>query len=139
MKTKTANVIGTPKWGRIRETYVTPKCKEALLKLRQDSEHVLPVGLVFGYEDGTVRLEKWWGGSFKKAMAKSDLDIKERNLRPHSFRHTCATLLTEAQQDPRRIRAALGWAGSEVAEGYIHAEALSLDSLRDVAEGFSGN
>ena len=136
MKSRDGSEIGKPKWGRTRETYLVPQSEEALRELRNQSDHVLPDGLVFGYPDGTIRLEKWWGGAFKKAMINAGIDAKARNLTPHSFRHSCATLLAEAQQDPRRIREALGWTGEIVADRYIHAEALSLDGLRSEAESF---
>ena len=63
-------------------------------------------------------------------MAKTGIDTKSRNLKPHSFRHTLNTMLRDAGQDAAKIRAALGWTQEKTRELYTHWQ---VDHLRDQA------
>lgn len=137
MKTRMGE-IGTPKWDRSRTTYLSGKCTMALRQLKRNGERVMPEDLVFGYADGTIRKSTWWRNSFVKAMKVAGFDRVGRNLRPHSFRHSLATLLAEAQADPLRVRTALGWSGPEIQKNYTHAGELSMDALRDATNEILG-
>lgn len=151
MKTR-GGKVGEPKWGRIRRAYLTDRCVDTLRTLKSESSHMFPGDLVFGYADGSLRRPGWWKSAFESAMLAAGFMICEvteyvdrkgerrsrrgkvenpRNLRPHSFRHSLATLLADAEADPTRIRQALGWSGPEIQANYTHE--LSLDPLRDEA------
>ncbi len=75
--------------------------------------------LIFCYIDGSRLGETWWAKAFATAMKKVKLeeggeekigiDVRARGIKPHSFRHTVATLRRDAGEDPAKIRA--DWAG----------------------------
>ncbi len=46
--------------------------------------------------------------------------VNPRNLRPHSLRHSVATLLRAGGIDAAAIRASMGWSSEAVREGHTH-------------------
>ena len=59
---------------------------------------------------------------------KVGIDVRARGIKPHSFRHTVATLRRDAGEDPAKIRAALGWTNERTQDGYTHFDADMLRS-----------
>ena len=49
---------------------------------------------------------------------------------PHSFGHTLAMILDEADYNPAKIRAALSWFSERVREGYTHYDAMGTTAGR---------
>lgn len=72
-------------------------------------------------------------------MDKTKIDYENRNLKPHSFRHTLNTLLRNAGQDPAKIRAALGWSGEAIQENYTHWQIEHLQGQATIVENLFPN
>ena len=51
-------------------------------------------------------------------MAAVKTDERERNLKPHSFRHSLATHLADHGHPPEKIRATLGWTNEATRASY---------------------
>ena len=133
--------LGLPKWNKIRATPLPAKTAKALKALRAESFHVLPDALVFCYPDGTRLGDRWWNERFHKAVKAAGIDTKARNLKPHSFRHSLATILADKGQQPEKIRAALGWTNPTTQSGYTHwgdtdlnGQAAIVDEILDPVE-----
>jgi len=123
--------VGAPKWGKTRQAPLSALASGRLRELRAASLHVLPDALVFHESDGSRLTTRWWQDTFRAAMKKAKIDALARRITAHSFRHSLATLLRAAGQDPARIRAAMGWSEEKVQDGYTHWQ---IDHLRGQAE-----
>lgn len=121
---------GTPKWGHKRVAPLPEITAAALRELweRRPPELAGADDLVFCYADGSRLGDTWWTKAFAGAMKKAGIDARARGIKPHSFRHTVATLRRDAGEDPAKIRAALGWATERVQDGYTHFDAEMLRS-----------
>jgi len=131
---------GTPKWGHKRVVALPDFTAEVLRDLweRRDPKLAGSDCLVFCYIDGSRLGETWWAKAFAAAMkkvklgegekAKVGIDVRARGIKPHSFRHTVATLRRDAGEDPAKIRAALGWTNERTQDGYTHFDAEMLRS-----------
>ena len=131
---------GTPKWGHRRVVPLPAVTAAALRDLweRRDPKLAGSDSLVFCYIDGSRLGETWWAKAFAAAMKKVKLeeggkekigiDVRARGIKPHSFRHTVATLRRDAGEDPAKIRAALGWTNERTQDGYTHLDADMLRS-----------
>jgi integrase len=121
---------GTPKWGHRRVVPLPDVAAAALRDLweRRDPKLAGSDCLVFCYIDGSRLGETWWAKAFAGAMKKAGIDTRTRRIKPHSFRHTVATLRRDAGEDPAKIRAALGWTNERTQDGYTHFDAGMLRS-----------
>lgn len=139
--------IGTPKSGKARVAPLTSKMVQILRDWFDESVRIAADDFVFCGQDGSRRGATWWKKHFQVAMIaagifheekkeKKTILINERRITPHSFRHTLNTLLRDAGQDPAKIRAALGWAGERVQDGYTHWDAEHLREQADKIAGF---
>ncbi len=137
---KSRDETGTPKWGHRRVVPLPDFTAAALRDLWERREPNL-IGwncLVFCYIDGSRLGETWWAKAFAGAMKKVKIgegenqkvgiDVRVRGIKPHSFRHTVATLRRDAGEDPAKIRAALGWTNERTQGGYTHFDADMLRS-----------
>jgi len=131
-KARTDNLL--PKHDKIRQTPITERCAEALRQVRAESNWVLPQHLVFCYADGSHIGFTWWDQRFRKAMASAGFDRAGRGLVPHSLRHTLATVLSEADYNPKKIRATMGWSGEKVQDGYTHYDVMDHSRQREIIE-----
>jgi integrase len=132
--------VGLPKWGRTRVAPLTDATVRALRELQEDSIRTHETDLVFCFLDGSRLGDTWWKKHFASAMEKVKIgegenekvgiDVRARGIKPHSFRHTAATLRRDAGEDPAKIRAALGWTNARTQEGYEH---FTADMLRSSA------
>lgn len=127
--------LGLPKWGKVRATPLPSRTAKALKDLRSESLHVLPGSFVFCYPDGTRLGGTWWADAFTRTMKDARIDAKTRNLKPHSFRHTLATILADKGQQPEKIRAALGWSNETTQSGYTHWGATDLNGQAAIIDG----
>jgi integrase len=84
----------------------------------------------------------WWKNRFTKAMIKAEesekacTDWKDRNITPHSLRHSLNSHLLNSGCDPIKVRAYMGWSDNivqpiltAVQAGYTH---WPPDMLRDL-------
>ena len=111
---------GLPKWNKIRGTPIPARCRATLIELRHQSEFVLPHQYVICGNDGRPRSGHWWRKRFEKAMESAGFDRQERNIRPHSFRHTLNTVLRGAGADPAKLRESFGWSDEQMQDKYTH-------------------
>lgn len=132
---KDRHEIGPPKWGKTRATPMPGQLAKALKRYRAQSPHAEDSDLVFCYDDGKRLGGTWWAKRFTAAMRKAGIHREERNLRPHSFRHTLNSILREQGYDPARIRAALGWSGEQVQAAYTHWNPAAFDGQRRILDG----
>ncbi len=130
--------IGKPKWEKIRNVPLPARTAIELKKLRAESLHVLPDSFVFSREDGSSMLRHWFSYHFTKAMKRSGIDWKTRQLRPHSFRHSLNMFLRDAGYDSEKIRAALGWSSEQVQKNYDHWKPEHLKGQADIVDGIFG-
>jgi integrase len=143
--------IGKPKWEKERRTFLPEKTADALRELRKESDHVLPTSLIFCWADGQPRLGTWWRKAFERAMIAAGFLPVDRNengkitkiynprcLRPHSFRHSMATLLRDAGTNPDKLRASFGWTDPKVMEGYTHWQQVSFEEQRTQVDKIFG-
>ena len=77
-----------------------------------------------------------WRKGFIAAREKAGIQRIERNLMPHSFRHTLNTLLLEAGCDILKVQAFFGWSSkanpilTPVHRCYTHLD--EADKLREL-------
>ncbi len=117
---KSSTETGEPKWGQKRTVPLETPTLVALRELEQDSVRVAPNDLVFCYDDGSRLGDTWWKKRFSNAMSKAGIDVKSRNITPHSFRHTLNTMWLDAGHDAGKVRAVLGWTQEKTQELYTH-------------------
>jgi integrase len=124
--------LGAPKWGRKRVVPLQDPATGALKDLwdRQPAELARAESLVFCYSDGERLGGTWWTKNFAAAMKNAKIETRARGIKPHSFRHTVATLRRDAGEDPAKIRAALGWTNERTQGNYEH---FTVDMLRSTA------
>ena len=124
---KNDHEIGLPKWERVRENLPLPEITAKKLKeLRSQSLHILPDAFVFHKKDGARLSTLWWQNTFTQAMVKAKIKAKERNITPHSFRHSLNTYLRDQGVADEKIRAALGWSSAKIQADYTHWKAEHL-------------
>ena len=123
-----------PKWDKIRGTPITGQCIKALKKLRLKSTWILPNQLVFCHIDGSPMKFTWWKDQFKNAMKRAGINPTERNLVPHSFRHSVATILEQEDYNPDKIRATMGWSSERTRKGYTHYNEMDHSRQREIIE-----
>ena len=139
---KSADVIGTPKWGHKRVFPLPAVTAAALMELwdQKPPELAGADSLVFCYADieralwGARLGDTWWTKNFASAMRKAKIDARARGIKPHSFRHTVATLRRDAGEDPAKIRAALGWTNERTQGNYEHfaPEMLKSEAIEKI-------
>jgi integrase len=131
---KSDTVLGSPKWGRLREGLALPTVTAGRLRaLRAASLHVLPVGLVFN-KDGARLTSRWWQEQFYAGMKAAKIEAKARRLTGHSFRHSLATALRDAGVAAEKVQAALGWSDTRTMDGYTHFSAEHLRGQADIID-----
>jgi integrase len=153
---KDKDTIGPPKSGRKRRIPVVGDLLQLLQRLEAESVRTASGDLVFCYGDGTRLGVTWWRKAFGKAMDAAvqkrkqlaDLSPKaaaeipdltgwnDRNITPHSLRHSLNSHLLAAGCDPIKVRAYMGWSDNvaqpvltPVQTGYTH---WSPEHLRDL-------
>ena len=128
--------LGKPKWEKTRSVLLTPKLTRALKRIRSESLHVLPDSFVFSNENGES-IKLWWvNHRFHAAMKRAGIDVKTRSLKPHSFRHSCATLLRDAGYSDAKIRALLGWSTEQMQDNYTHFDVEHFQDAASIVDGF---
>lgn len=121
------HAITSPKWAK---TVTIPLCRTLLDRLppRGDSPYV------FTTEYGHPLYEDWWKRHFASAMRRLGIDRKERNLVPHSFRHSLNTNLILALGGKELfVRKYIGWTDNskDTQAAYTHIEPEHLQFIAD--------
>jgi integrase len=121
---------GKPKWDKVRETAipgVTARHLAALRALAPD-----PDGFVFSDVTGSPRIDDWWRNSWDAAMARLKIKHRERNLVPHSLRHSLATELRAAGISDVLLKKSMGWSSDAMLENY--SDHLQAEHFRGQAK-----
>jgi integrase len=124
---------GIPKGGRVRVTpfILMPDLVPSRIdELKASSRRTDPEDLVLCYVDGSRLGQTWWDGRWRAGLKKAGEAYANRNLTPHSFRHTLNSELRRRGHDPALIREALGWNSDRVQDIYTH---FRIDDLRSLA------
>lgn len=93
-------------------------------------------------ENGKRHGETWWRRNFIKAMEGLGIDIKARNITPHSFRHSLNTNLLLAGCSEFYVKKYLGWTDKnrDTQALYTHIKPENLVIVADkIDEIYSGN
>ena len=156
---KDAKTVGLPKSNKKRKIPVSSSVIQPLLALQEESIRIAESDLVFCYDDGSRLGVTWWKKSFTRAMDTAEkteracTDWRERNITPHSLRHSLNSHLLAAGCDPIKVRAYMGWSDNmfqpiltPVQAGYtrwppehLRDQVKVIDQLFNVAEDSAGS
>ncbi len=131
------------KWGGARRVPVPLRTVEALLDLRERPYRTADADHIFCYREGGTFGETWWRKRFNDFCARAGIDRVGRNLKPHSFRHTLTTYLTEKLQnqgiDPEVLNDYMGgWTNNKTRRRYTHIEEIVFEAQRKAAAELIG-
>lgn len=125
--------IGPPKWGKPRVVPMEEHLSWALQKYRQETPAAGNNDVVISWDDGSYvspRSIGWW---MDAALAAMKIDKKERNLTPHSLRHTFVTFLEKSGMRELTIQAIAGHTDAKTTRLYKHLDAEHLvESMKKV-------
>ena len=129
---KDINERGIPKGGRARATpfiLFPALVRSRLEELRAHVRRADPEDLLFCYVDGSRFGNTWWKRRWREGIKKAGPGYADRNLTPHSFRHTLNSMLRNRGHDPEAIREALGWSTDRSQALYTHFHLRDLHNL----------
>jgi integrase len=112
---KDRQTLGLPKSNKKRKIPVSSTVTAPLLHLQEESIRIAEPDLMFCYDDGSRLGVTWWKKAFTRAMdaaektEKACTDWSERNVTPHSLRHSLNSHLLAGGADPIKVRAYMGW------------------------------
>jgi integrase len=111
--------------------------------LRDRSFCVSEEDSIFCYRGGKMFGETWWRKRFDSFCKRAGIDREGRSLKPHSFRHTLTTYLTEKLQNrgmnPDVLNDSLGgWTNDKTRKRYTHVEEIIFEAQRTAAEELIG-
>jgi len=119
-------VLGLPKWNKKRETIFPDFLQEAILNLwKVNGKHKF----VFCDKDGNVPASgylKYW---FPRWLKNAGINTENRNIVPHSARHTFASILEADGVPLRYIQDILGHSNYKTTSGYLHTPADSMNKI----------
>jgi integrase len=130
---KDRQTLGLPKSNKKRRIPVSSTVTAPLLRLREESIRIAESDMVFCYDDGSRLGVTWWKKAFTRAMdaaektEKACTDWNDKNVTPHSLRHSLNSHLLAAGCDAVKVRAYMGWSDNvlqpvltPVQAGYTH-------------------
>lgn len=116
--------LASPKWDKC---VTFPICKTLLERLPEKGD----CPYVFN-SNGERLCETWWNTAFWREMTRLGVAWKERNLVPHSFRHSLNNNLLLAGVNRLFVRRYIGWSeGRDTQEVYTHIEPGHLKAVAD--------
>jgi integrase len=131
---KDRDQLGVPKSGEERFTPILLWPDKVIARLQElntsRKKAPSPMDLVFCYADGSRMEDTWWQKRWVDALETATIDRVGRHLTPHGLRRTLNSLLRAANEDPAKIRAALGWKQEATQNGYTEFKAKDLEDLR---------
>ncbi|WP_028973249.1 tyrosine-type recombinase/integrase [Spirochaeta cellobiosiphila] len=141
-------ILDLPKWGKKRETIITHDLANKLAEYRETQFARQDDDFIFSYSDGQrVSFTLWkrrFATALKRAAEMEDDDspdfknIENRNLKPHSFRHTLNTLLLAEGMSDILIQASFGWSNPVTQQGYTHLGVEHIREQKNIVEGIFG-
>jgi integrase/recombinase XerD len=84
---------------------------------------------VFAYKDGTTPGPSWIKGRFRKWLDRAGIELKGRQIVPHSSRHSLASILEERGVSLRYIQDLLGHSDLKTTKRYLHS---TDKTIRDI-------
>jgi integrase/recombinase XerD len=120
--------LGTTKSKRERLIPFDEFLQDAIKKLwKENGQHEF----VFSYADGTTPGPSWIKGRFKKWIARAGIELKGRNLVPHSSRHSLASVLEDRGVPLRHIQEMLGHSDLKTTKRYLHSTDKTLRDIKN--------
>jgi integrase len=124
---KTNKIMGLPKSGKPRITWLPEPAKVLLLALKEES---YGNGLIFTNKSKrhptTIRLgDSWVTKHFKKLTTNLNIDCVGRNITFHSLRHSLKSYLTSQGLSNEFQRMLFGWSGNtaeQMSRRYTHID-----------------
>jgi integrase len=112
--------IGLPKWNKTRIVPLSVDLEIILQKHYEDSVYVGVNDFVICWPDGSPVSSGSWQRWFAHVCKKLKIDAKTRNLKPHSYRHTCITRWEQKGIQPDVVQAMAGHSERKTTKLYIH-------------------
>jgi integrase/recombinase XerD len=119
-------VLGPPKGKRERNAPFDPVLQEAIKKLwGKNGKHEF----VFCFKDGTFPGPNWIRTRFTKWLERAKIELKGRDIVPHSSRHSLASLLEERGVSIRYIQELLGHSDLKTTKHYLHSTEATIRNI----------
>jgi integrase len=119
-------VLGPTKSKRERIAPFDKTLQNAIKKLwKENGQHEF----VFAYKNGATPGPSWIKGRFKKWLALAGIELKGRQIVPHSSRHSLASILEERGVSLRYIQDLLDHSDLKTTKGYLHS---TDKTIRDI-------
>ena len=138
---KNTRRIGQPKWNRPRVQILPERTATALKEYREECSTTEPTDLIFSHPDSTRLGTQWWKLRWNHAMDNAGFPLPvriARNLRPHSLRHSLATILKARGVPDEFIRLGLGWSNVNTQDTYTHLRPENLAGIGAVVDEVLG-
>ncbi|MDR0722201.1 MAG: site-specific integrase [Treponema sp.] len=111
-------VLGSPKGKRERVAPFDKVLQEAIKNLwNEHGQHEF----VFSFKDGTTPGPSWIKGRFKKWLIRAGIELKGRQIVPHSSRRSLALILEEHGVSLRYIQDILRHSDLKTTKCYLYA------------------
>jgi len=121
-----SRVMGPTKSKRTRRLYFDKFLQGAIKKLwEENGQH----DFVFAFPDGTTPGPSWIKGRLKKWIARAEIELNDRNITPHSSRHSIATILIDRGVPLKHVQDFLGHLTYKTTRKYLHT---TEKTLRDI-------
>jgi len=118
--------LGPPKSKRERLAPFDEVLQNAIKKLwEKNGQHEF----VFSFSDGTTPGPSWIKGRFKKWLSRAGIELKGRQIVPHSSRHSLASILEKRGESLRNIQELLGHSDLKTTMRYLHS---TDKTIRDI-------
>jgi len=133
--------MGDPKKGKKRWCPLPKSTTEKLKAWKDKSRCSSPEDFVFCYQKryrgnftGEHFSGSWWRSRFKGAMNRAGIKWEDRNIVPHSLRHSLNTHLQDRGYSRDKIRDTLGWSSLDVQMIYTHSDMMDHSGQADIIE-----
>jgi len=123
--------LGPPKGKKERLLPFDDVLQKAIKKLWEENNLDGKQDFVFSYSDRTTPGPSWIKGRFKKWIKRAGIELKGRELVPHSSRHSLASILEERGVPLRHIQELLGHASLKTTKRYLHS---TDKTIRDIGK-----
>jgi len=121
-------VLGPPKGKRERDAPFDKILQDAIKKLwEENGRHEF----VFSFRDGSIPGPSWIKGRFIKWLARAGIELKGRQIVPHSSRHSLASILEERDVSLRYVQDLLGHSSLKTTKRYLHS---TDKTIRDIGK-----